>query len=221
MKTNLLAMALGIALSAGVMPAAAATIDYSAIIDLDPSMITSYGSLEVSLPGDPISIAVGDTLQGTISFANHGRITLFDNLFLDGYEAFSAYFSPNDYSTAFSEGTLEFLGVEGELLGPTILPSSQFYGAMGFGKTANLTNTLFSFTGVRFSITYVDRSIPADSPLSSQVTPARLTVPYGYFSISEGAAVPEPSTWAMMITGFGAVGTIARRSRRNPKHRTA
>jgi hypothetical protein len=221
MKTNQLAMTLVAALSAGAMPAAAATIDYSALIDLEPSMITSFDSLEVPLPGDPINIAVGDTLQGTISFANHGRITLFDNLFLEGYESFSVLFSPNFHSTAFSEGTLEFLGVEGELLGPRILTSSRVSGGMGFGKNANLTNTMFSFTGVRFSITYVDRSTPDDFPLSSQVTPARLSIPYGYFAISQGAAVPEPSTWAMMITGFGAIGTIARRSRRCPTHRAA
>lgn len=29
-----------------------------------------------------------------------------------------------------------------------------------------------------------------------------------------GGAVPEPATWAMMILGFGAVGSMARRSRR-------
>lgn len=31
---------------------------------------------------------------------------------------------------------------------------------------------------------------------------------------STGAAVPEPATWAMMIIGFGAVGTMARSTRR-------
>ena len=34
------------------------------------------------------------------------------------------------------------------------------------------------------------------------------------FLISTGAAVPEPSTWAMMLLGFGAIGFAMRRSRR-------
>lgn len=33
------------------------------------------------------------------------------------------------------------------------------------------------------------------------------------FSIADAAAVPEPSTWAMLIVGFGAVGFAMRRSR--------
>ena len=34
------------------------------------------------------------------------------------------------------------------------------------------------------------------------------------FDYSIGAAVPEPATWAMMIIGFGAVGSMVRTSRR-------
>jgi hypothetical protein len=34
------------------------------------------------------------------------------------------------------------------------------------------------------------------------------------FLINTGAAVPEPSTWAMMLLGFGAIGFAMRRSRR-------
>ena len=34
--------------------------------------------------------------------------------------------------------------------------------------------------------------------------------------ISTDAPVPEPSTWAMMILGFGAAGSILRRQRRVP-----
>jgi hypothetical protein len=33
------------------------------------------------------------------------------------------------------------------------------------------------------------------------------------FLINTGAAVPEPSTWAMMLLGFGAIGLAMRRSR--------
>ena len=32
-------------------------------------------------------------------------------------------------------------------------------------------------------------------------------------AIAAGAAVPEPATWAMMITGFGAAAAMMRRRR--------
>lgn len=34
--------------------------------------------------------------------------------------------------------------------------------------------------------------------------------------LAGGGAVPEPSTWAMMILGFGAIGAVLRRRRLNP-----
>lgn len=46
---------------------------------------------------------------------------------------------------------------------------------------------------------------------------------YGYapIGLSEvrftGSAVPEPATWAMMITGFGLAGAALRSARRNPQ----
>jgi PEP-CTERM motif len=35
------------------------------------------------------------------------------------------------------------------------------------------------------------------------------------FNIPNTAAVPEPATWAMMLFGFGLVGSAMRRSRRS------
>ena len=40
------------------------------------------------------------------------------------------------------------------------------------------------------------------------------------FVINVGGAVPEPSTWAMMLLGFGAIG-VARRGRRSKAPQTA
>ena len=50
---------------------------------------------------------------------------------------------------------------------------------------------------------------------------------YGYSPVGlsevrfEGSAVPEPATWAMMIIGFGAVGSMVRTSRRRNGFLTA
>ena len=37
---------------------------------------------------------------------------------------------------------------------------------------------------------------------------------FAWFTLASVSAVPEPSTWAMMLLGFGAVGFAMRRSRR-------
>jgi hypothetical protein len=39
-----------------------------------------------------------------------------------------------------------------------------------------------------------------------------------FSSLSAVAAVPEPSTWAMMLLGFGAIGGTMRRTRRSGRH---
>ena len=36
-------------------------------------------------------------------------------------------------------------------------------------------------------------------------------------NVGFGSAVPEPSTWAMMLLGFGAIGVAARRRRQRPQ----
>nr|WP_281377769.1 PEPxxWA-CTERM sorting domain-containing protein [Sphingobium subterraneum] len=33
--------------------------------------------------------------------------------------------------------------------------------------------------------------------------------------VSQFSAVPEPSTWAMMLSGFGLIGSLLRRSKRS------
>lgn len=41
-----------------------------------------------------------------------------------------------------------------------------------------------------------------------------LTGPHGLDFVADAAAVPEPSTWALMLVGFGALGTAMRRRQR-------
>ncbi|MBY9061427.1 PEPxxWA-CTERM sorting domain-containing protein [Sphingomonas yunnanensis] len=50
--------------------------------------------------------------------------------------------------------------------------------------------------------------VPADDDLCGSV---RYTLTYDYTPF--GAAVPEPSTWAMMVLGFGLAGAAIRRRR--------
>ena len=39
------------------------------------------------------------------------------------------------------------------------------------------------------------------------------------YYVERGATVPEPSTWALLLLGFGGIGTALRRATRTAKHR--
>ena len=212
MKNELLAAVAAMGMSFA-SSAAAAVIDYSALINLAPTPFTTE-QLNAPLSGGPIAIEVGYMLQGTITFANGGRVTIYDNPAFRNVEGILASFRPDYNMTAYSVGTYEFLGVTGDYVGPRTLVSGPSSGAIAVWRALNLTDTAFSFTGIRFSITYVsDPHTPSDLPLTKHVTPSYFRMPLGYYSISEGAAVPEPATWATLTVGFGVLGGALRRRR--------
>ena len=70
------------------------------------------------------------------------------------------------------------------------------------GAFCNWTAVGMSFNGVAKSVHFGNGAIQTmfDDVTLGSATP--------------GAAVPEPATWAMMIIGFGAVGSMVRTSRR-------
>ena len=60
--------------------------------------------------------------------------------------------------------------------------------------------------------TKFDRVVFLENPAGGGYESDNHTV--GYFKTMTGTGVPEPATWAMMIIGFGAVGSMVRTSRR-------
>lgn len=60
--------------------------------------------------------------------------------------------------------------------------------------------------------TYFDRVVFRETPTVGGYESDNHTV--GYFKTITGTGVPEPATWAMMIIGFGTVGSMARSARR-------
>ena len=60
--------------------------------------------------------------------------------------------------------------------------------------------------------TTFDRVVFRESPTVGGYESDNHTV--GYYRTITGTGVPEPATWAMMIIGFGAAGSMARIQRR-------
>ena len=85
--------------------------------------------------------------------------------------------------------TIAAYGAAGDFLGS----ASHAYGA-GAAQGGSLT---LGFAGARYFIASTDGSIPN-------------SVGWDIAGVRAAAAVPEPSAWALMIMGFGAVGVLTR-----------
>lgn len=85
--------------------------------------------------------------------------------------------------------TIAAYGAAGDFLGS----ASHAYGA-GAAQGGSLT---LGFAGARYFIASTDGSIPN-------------SVGWDIAGVRAAAAVPEPSAWALMILGFGAVGVLTR-----------
>jgi hypothetical protein len=105
--------------------------------------------------------------------------------------------------------------VTGRAWGGTTNTALQFSGA-------NLFGTLGPFSGAAYSATAIDTLTPAVNPFSLTIgvaiTRDTAGTSTGDFNMS---AVPEPSTWAMMVLGFVGVGFMAYRRRSKSKFRWA
>ena len=78
----------------------------------------------------------------------------------------------------------------------SVLITSQIVSAGSYGGTGNVQNVSFANSGIGRTLISGSPNFAVDTIIFSQ------------------SAVPEPATWAMMLLGFGAVGTALRRSRR-------
>jgi hypothetical protein len=109
--------------------------------------------------------------------------------------------------------------------GPSITGPSNF-GSGGFAAPSSGSGDL---VGVSAGFLYVPAGYVSDNPLSDAATYLNQTIsslgatPGTYkwtwgdgadqnFTLVIGAVVPEPSTWAMMLLGFAALGLIGYRS---------
>lgn len=203
----------------GAVPAEAVTTTLNGAID--PTQYTAFdeyyaqGRSEIYYspfaPGTEIILSSGDTIQGVIDVYGQSPLNVQDGGSVRGTNAeyLGLNFSSDDgifgYTSSLSLG-----GITGEYTGPAQFnnsynadPSSPNSG-IGARAGANLTDTSFGIRQITYSVTL------------NSGGPVRLYYPSFiiYDQPTPAVPVPEPSTWAMLVAGFGAVGCAVRRRAR-------
>lgn len=148
---------------------------------------------------------------------------------LDGQYAQPLFSGGSDYLAVRTGGVAT-------LQGTTAYDSVSFF--LGSIDTYNTVRLLDTLGGVIQTFTGSDFIIPADGDQTDPNTNRRVTITRGagdaaiggiQFESSQNAAevdnvvfaVPEPTTWAMMLVGFGMMGASMRYRRRSTKLVTA
>lgn len=185
----------GLAIAAA-LPANAATVAFSGMEMNDtpppgPSPLCAVGQVRVAFsPSTAIT-------SGTSNFGGFGPSM-----------AHCLTPPPTSYSGgvfdfAFSAGDM-FSGTYSGFFSPTGTPGlvNNFVDYVVTGGTGRFLGA----SGVIHGVGLLDRRVPR--PINTLTLNGVLDLP----------AVPEPTLWAMMITGFGLVGATARRRRATPLH---
>ena len=104
----------------------------------------------------------------------------------------------------------------------TVNNTFDFYDGMTLvksGSAGSVTSSGQIPAGVIFfspdSTAFTFDSLFASFEISDLSSPATLDYSVMSYTLFNPAAVPEPATWAMMIIGFGGVGALVRRRRRD------
>jgi hypothetical protein len=159
--------------------------------------------------GAPVTVMQGDTISSTISLDQ--RYTIQASQLETKVNQF---FLGSGFSGALTDvdGVFEFF--DGASLVKSVNYSSLISGALAssFGLLPP-NNGAFSFDRIVNNLTITTLDQPA--------TLFRTQFRYTLISINNPAPVPEPATWAMLITGFGLVGGAMRRRTRIEPSRTA
>jgi hypothetical protein len=153
----------------------------------------------------PFTLDVGDTIDVTITLA--GRI--FVTAGVVEQESVGGYVdTPLGGIMSTQYATFEFLDYRGSLLSPSFAITTASAGGIGANfNPVDLTDSMFSFSGVRYSLTILSSSVGLPALFD-----------HGFLGVqSQGEmtfrAVPEPSTILLLATGlFGLIGP--RRSKR-------
>ncbi len=161
--------------------------------------LASFGITSFASTGATLGLTTG----GLVKFEYMGKESLLREVFKAGGLTFSPPSSPvkvNNFAAPVNLGTYAFttanfiptfssVGVPG-----TFSAGSGFF---GIGLPSGLKARSGSFTSNSVWLLFDDNAVPDDN--------------HDDLIIRATFAVPEPSTWAMMILGFGVIGLVMRR----------
>jgi hypothetical protein len=172
---------------------------------------TEFESFDIAV--NLATLFAGDVINTTINITRGLALTLNDPG--AGTQMLSAIFSPSNSAGGIvaASSQLSLLLVHGDLLTPDVITGNSSCATCVNATSANrnLTDSSFSFRGLSIATTILDIPQPFGSDrMHFQVW----TLGAGDIEITHGAsphAVPEPSTWAMMILGFAGMGFMAYR----------
>ncbi len=155
-------------------------------------------------PFEPFTVQQGDIIQATITFSSGFTVPasgeqLFGVNFI-GLDSESPLGYP-DQEGPDNEGTLVF----DYTVGPTGLPNNT--------QGGSCSNCLTSIAGQIPGNSFVFDSISLTETVTELNAPFTIGSASFSYQLRDVGAVPEPATWAMMITGFGLVGGAMRRRR--------
>jgi hypothetical protein len=197
----------------------AAEYSFSDTLDLSQSPAVISGSSDQldnfyfsgSLPS--FDLETGDTISGTITFANNQLLTLTGNPSATDY--YLSLLFPTAASSTYLTGlsSVTLLGVTGSLTSPNpdayeTGPGNSILAAEDSGIS---TASSFSFTGFSYSVTLTSSQAVSDvSP--SYVQLGQIGSNANFLTVSDA---PEPSAWALMACGIGVLVGLCRGRRIN------
>ena len=154
--------------------------------------------LTVTYDGTVSGTSAGSPFDGTTTFTGTADYADAND---DGNFAFS------NFTASFGGTTYTVLDARGQLLGNVfnVLTGNTLFTSFTFAPGTNFA------LNTPLAATLGQGGVFTTSP---DIGPIQITGGAGIVNSSIAAAVPEPSTWAMMLFGFGAMGVALRRRKR-------
>lgn len=168
------------------------------------SMASTPASAAVACAGfmdnfDPNAIDCNGFYDGNVLSNNGGDVDIQEAAVEDLLGTDIDPFDFNDFPKIDNLGGATTLDLGGTFFGLTVI-GIHFGAAQGQPDNVDNATGFFLFDFGAGGASSIDTSIPGSSAL----------VLYG----GDGTAVPEPSTWGMLLLGFGAAGFALRRRRK-------